>query len=73
MLFGDERATKVVPSFLRKTKVGQMATIPPRDGEEEEDGEESEPGVREEVEEEEGGRGTPPGIDKGGAGGGGRF
>ena len=32
LLFGDERATKAVLSFLRKTKVGQMVTIPPRDG-----------------------------------------
>ena len=28
-LFGDKRATKEVLSFLRKTKLGQMVTIPP--------------------------------------------
>ena len=33
LLFKDERATKAVLSFLRKTRVGQMITIPPRDGE----------------------------------------
>ena len=51
LLFNDERATKAVLSFLRKTRVGQMITIPPRDGE----------GEREEaeVEGEEGGPGPP--------------
>ena len=42
-LSGDERETKAVLSFLRKTTVGQMATIPPRDeagGEGEEEGSE---------------------------------
>ena len=38
LLFNDERATKAVLSFLRKAKVGQIVTIPPRDGEEEEGG-----------------------------------
>ena len=33
LLFKDEKATKAVLSFLRKTRVGQMITIPPRDGE----------------------------------------
>ena len=32
LLFDDERATKAVLSFLRKTRVGQAITIPPRDG-----------------------------------------
>ena len=37
LLFGDERATKAVLPFLRKTRVGQLITIPPREwGEEEE-------------------------------------
>ena len=40
LLFGGERATKAVLSFLRKTKVGQMVTISPRDEEGEEEGEE---------------------------------
>ena len=31
LLFDDERATKAVLTFLRKTKIGQMVTIPPRD------------------------------------------
>ena len=31
LLSDDERAAKAVLSFLRKTKVGQMATVPPRD------------------------------------------
>ena len=39
MLFDDERATKAALSFLRKTKVGKMVTTPPRDGKEEEGGE----------------------------------
>ena len=41
LLFGDKRAIKMVLSFLRMMKVGQMATIPPRDGAREEGGEES--------------------------------
>ena len=55
LLFGDERATKAVLSFLRKTKVGQMVTIPPRDGgrEEEEEGEDGSGVERDEVEGEE--------------------
>ena len=57
LLFNGERATKVVLSFLCKTKVGQMVTIPPRGGEEGE--EEDEPGDREEVEGEDGGPGPP--------------
>ena len=40
LLFGDERVTKAVLSFLRKTKVGQIVTIPPRDEEERKGGEE---------------------------------
>ena len=47
LLFGDEMVTKAVLSFLRKTKVGQMVTIPPGDA-----------GDREEVEGEEGGAGS---------------
>ena len=39
MLFDDERATKAALSFLRKTKVGEVITTPPRDGKEEEGGE----------------------------------
>ena len=49
LLFGDERATRAVLSFLRKTKVGQMVTIPPRDeagGEGEEEGSEGGGGGR---------------------------
>ena len=57
--FGDERATKAVLSFLRKTKVGQIVTIPPRDEAGEEGGEEGEEGERVEVEGEEGGPGPP--------------
>ena len=55
LLFNDERAKKAVLSFLRKTEVGQMATISPRRGEEEESSEEA--GV--EGEGEEGGLGPP--------------
>ena len=58
LLFGDERATKAVLSPLRKTNVGQMVTIPPRD----EAGEEGGEGSREErveVEGGEGGQGPP--------------
>ena len=33
LLFNDERATKAVLSFLRKTRVGQAITITPRGGE----------------------------------------
>ena len=45
LLFGDEMATKAVLSFLRKTNVGQMVTVPPRDEEEERgEGEEGWPG-----------------------------
>ena len=33
LLFDDERAMKVVLSSLRRRKVGQMVTTPPRDGE----------------------------------------
>ena len=51
LLFGDDRATKAVLSFLRATKVGQMVTIPPRGGEEERE--------EDEVEGEEGGPGPP--------------
>ena len=60
LLFGDERATKAVLSFLRKTKVGQMVTIPARDEAGEEGGEGSEEErAEEEVEGEEGGLGPP--------------
>ena len=48
LLFNDERAIKAVLPFLRKAKVGQMAIIPPRDGEEGE-GEVGESGEMEEV------------------------
>ena len=61
LLFNDERATKAVLSFLRRTKVRQMVTIGPRGGEDEEEGEEEGPGEREEAEGEERG----PGIVKG--------
>ena len=40
LLFDDERATKAALCVLRKTKVGQMVTIPPRGGAEEEEGKE---------------------------------
>ena len=53
LLFKDERATKAALSFLRKTRVGQMVTIPPRDGGVEEAAAEAE------VEGEEGGPGPP--------------
>ena len=54
LLFGGERATKAVLSFLRKTKVGQMVTILPRDEAGEEGGEGSkEERAGEEVEGEE--------------------
>ena len=60
LLFKDERATKAVLSFLRKTRVGQMVTIPPRGRQEEEEGEEgSDEEQRVEVEGEEGGPGPP--------------
>ena len=54
LLFGDERATRAVLSFLRKTKVGRMVTIPPRDEAGEEGGEEGSGEERVEVEGEEG-------------------
>ena len=53
LLFKDERATKAVLSFLRKTRVGQAITIPPRDGGGEEEREEDE------ADGEEGGPGPP--------------
>ena len=56
LLLNDERATKAVLSF-RKTRIGQMVTIPPRGGGEGEG--EDEPRDREEVEGEEGGPGPP--------------
>ena len=58
LLFGDERATKAVLSFLRKTRVGQLITVPPRDegGEEEAENGRYE---RAEAEGEEGGPGPP--------------
>ena len=60
LLFGNERATKVVLSFLRKTNMGQMVTIPPRDEAGEEGGEGSEEErAEEEVEGEGGGQGPP--------------
>ena len=63
LLFGDERATKAVLSFLRKTRVGQLITIPPRDGGGEE-GAESERDERSEAEGEEGGPRPPSEIEK---------
>ena len=57
LAFVGERATKVIPYFLCKAKVGQMVTIPPRyqgKGREEE-------GERDEVGEEEGKPETPNG------------
>ena len=59
LLFGDERATKVVLSPLRTTKVGQMVTILPRDEAGEERGEEGSGEERVKVEREEGGPGPP--------------
>ena len=73
LLFGDERATKAVLSSLHRTKVGQMVTIPPRDGEGEEEGEERELGAREEVEWEGGGQRLTRNIEKGRAACGGRL
>ena len=65
LLFGDERAAKVVLSFLWKTKVGQMVTIPPRDGGRGRGGGGNGSGVeRDEVEGEEG-QGPPPDCLKG--------
>ena len=61
LLFGDERATRAVLSCLRKTKVGQMVTIPPRDEVGEEGGEEGSGEEWVEVEGEEGG--PSPGWD----------
>ena len=62
LLFGDERETKAVLSFLRKTKVEQMVTIPPRDEGEEEEGEVGFEGERAEVGGGEGGAGPPTGL-----------
>lgn len=59
MLFGDERATKAVLSFLRRTKVGQMVTISCDEEEEREEGSE---GKRGEVGGEEWGPGPPTGF-----------
>ena len=59
LLFRDERATKAVLSFLRKTKVGQVVTISPRDEAGEEGGEEGSEEERVEAEGEEGGPGPP--------------
>ena len=59
LLFEDERATKAVLSFLRKTKVGQVVTISPRDEAGEEGGEEGSEEERVEAEGEEGGPGPP--------------
>ena len=55
------KATKAVLSFLRKTKVGQMVTIPPRDWgrEGEKGGEDGSRVERDEVEGEERGPGPP--------------
>ena len=61
LLFGDERATRAVLSFLRKMEMGQMVTIPPRD-EAEEEGEEGEEGERGKAEGEEGEAGAPLGF-----------
>ena len=58
LLFSDERATKAVLSFLRKTRVGQLVTILLRDGGGEEEAE-SERDERAEGEGEEGGPGPP--------------
>ena len=55
LLFGDESATKVVRSFLRKTREGQLITIPPRDG----GGEEETQRERDERAEAEGEEGRP--------------
>ena len=71
MLFDDERATKAVLSFLRKTKVGQIVTMSPWDGKEGK--EEDEPSDREEVEGKEGGRGPHLRLLMRGADGGGRL
>ena len=58
LLFGDERATGAVLSSLRKTKVGQIVTIPPR-GEARGEGEEGSEEERAEVGGEEGELGSP--------------
>ena len=58
LLFGDERATRAVLSFLRKTKVGQMVPIPPR-GDAGDGGGEGSEEERAGVEGEEGGPGPP--------------
>ena len=59
LLFKDERATKAVLSFLRKARVGQMVTTPPRDGGGEEEGQEGRyaSGTRDKAEAGEGGPG----------------
>ena len=58
LLFDNERATKAVLSFLRKMRVGQAITIPPRArGGEGEDGEVEREEA--EVDGEEGGPGPP--------------
>ena len=61
LLFGDKRAIRAVLSFLRKTKVGQMVTIPPQDEvrEDSEGREEDSEEERVEVEGEEGRPGPP--------------
>ena len=59
LLFKDERATKAVLSFLRKTRVGQMITVPPRDA-----GGEEEARQRQRWKGRRGGQGPPLEIEK---------
>ena len=48
LLFDDERAAKaVLPFLIRKTKVGQMVTLPPRDVQLEDEDEERVEGKQE--------------------------
>ena len=63
LLFDDERQTKAVLSFLRKTRVGQMVIIPPQDIESREEEEEGAGREEEEAEGEEGGQGPPLQIE----------
>ena len=64
LLFGDKRATRAVLSFLWKTKVGKMVTIPPR-GEAGEEGEEGSGEKRVEAPGRKGGQGPHRAVCKG--------
>ena len=65
LLFGDDRATKADLTFLRVTKVGQMVSIQPRGGEEEEEGGEENSGATRVEVKGRGGQGPAPDIVKG--------